>query len=183
MDSTTPVQVVGITGAVGVSAGWRHACAVLGDGTVQCWGQNEFGQLGDGTIKSSTVPVRVHGITGAVAVTAGWWHHSCALLADYRVRCWGVNEWGQFGHGTTTSSPTPVTMTGTGVMWTSSNTVVATIDATGQARGASAGTTRITATDAAGTSASTTLTVRDRITLSVIPARTRTGQLVRGLRK
>ena len=89
MPSFTPVPVTGITGAVGVSAGWRHTCAVLGDGTVQCWGQNEFGQLGDGTTTSSATPVRVLGITGAIAVTAGWWHHSCALLGDGTVRCWG----------------------------------------------------------------------------------------------
>ena len=103
---STPVQVVGITGAVGVSAGWRHTCAILGDGTVRCWGENEFGQLGDGTTTSRTTPVPVSGITGAAGVTAGWWHHSCALLGDGSVRCWGVNEWGQLGNGTTTSSST-----------------------------------------------------------------------------
>jgi alpha-tubulin suppressor-like RCC1 family protein len=104
------VQVVGISGAVDISAGWRHACARLGDGTVRCWGQNANGQLGNGTTTQSTVPVQVSGITGAVAVTAGWWHHSCALLGDGTVRCWGANDWGQFGNGTRTSSTTPVTM-------------------------------------------------------------------------
>jgi alpha-tubulin suppressor-like RCC1 family protein len=177
MTSTTPVQVVGITGAVGVSAGWAHTCAVLGNGTVECWGQNEFGQLGDGTTTSSATPVRVSGITGAVAVTAGWWHHSCALLGNGTVRCWGVNEWGQFGNGTTTSSSTPVTMTGTGVTWTSSNTAVATIDAAGRATGVSLGTTTITATDSTGATASATLTVRDRFTLSVLPAGTGRGSV------
>jgi alpha-tubulin suppressor-like RCC1 family protein len=108
--STTPAQVVGLTGAVDVSAGWRHTCALLGNGTVRCWGQNANGQLGNGTTTQSTVPVQASGITGAVAVTAGWWHHSCALLGDGTVRCWGVNEWGQFGSGTRTSSSTPVTM-------------------------------------------------------------------------
>jgi alpha-tubulin suppressor-like RCC1 family protein len=108
--STTPVQVVGVSGAVDVSAGWRHTCALLGDGTVRCWGQNTTGQLGNGTTTQSTVPVQVSGITGAVAVTAGWWHHSCALLGDGSVRCWGANEWGQFGTGTKTNSTTPVTM-------------------------------------------------------------------------
>jgi len=173
--SAAPRQVVGVTGAVAIAAGWRHACALLGSGTVQCWGENEFGQLGDGTTTNSSTPVQVVGITGAVAVTAGWWHHSCALLGDSRVQCWGLNEWGQFGNGTTSGPSRPVTMTGTGVTWTSSNTAVATIDAAGRATGVSRGTTTITATDGSGTSASTTLTVRELVTLSVIRAGNGTG--------
>jgi len=57
-----------------------------------------------------TTPVQVSGITGAVGLTAGWWHHSCALLGGGTVRCWGANDWGQFGNGTRTSSSIPVTM-------------------------------------------------------------------------
>ncbi len=157
LGKTTPVPVSGITGAVAVSAGWDHTCALLGDSSVQCWGENASGQLGDGTTTRRTTPVPVSAVTGAVAVTAGWWHHSCALLGDGTVRCWGDNQWGQLGNGTTTDSPSPVTMSGTGVTWTSSNTAVATIDATGRATGVGAGTTTITATDASGASASTTL--------------------------
>ena len=157
--SATPVQVVGLAGAVAVSAGWAHSCALLGDGTVQCWGENEFAQLGNGTTSSSATPVRVSGISGAVAVTAGWWHHSCALLGDGTVRCWGVNDWGQLGNGTTTDASTQVTMRGTGVTWRSSNAAVATIDVTGRATGVNPGTATITATDGSGASASTTLTV------------------------
>src|SRR5204862_3993916 len=137
----------------------EHSCALINDGTVQCWGRNESGQLGNGTTTNSSVPVGVAGITGAVGITAGWWHHSCALLAGGTVRCWGLNQWGQFGDGTTTSSFVPVTMAGTGVTWTSSNTAVATIDAAGRATGVSAGTTTITAVDGSGASAGTTLTV------------------------
>ncbi len=168
--STTPVQVVGINNAVDVSAGWRHVCAVLGDGTVRCWGEGQFGQLGNGSTANATTPVPVSGLSGTVGVTAGWWHHSCALGGNGRVRCWGVNEWGQFGNGTTTGSLTPVTMQGTGVTWTSSNTTVATINSAGVATGAAPGTTTITATDASGNSGSTTLTVQSTSepTLSVV---------------
>ena len=173
--SSTPVQVAGLAGAVNVSAGWRHSCALLADGTVRCWGQNEFGQLGDGTTTSRTTPVPVSGITGATAVTAGWWHHSCALLGDGRVKCWGDNQWGQLGNGTTTDSHSPVTMSGTGVTWTSSNTSVATIDGTGRATGVGAGTTTITGTDASGTSASTRLTVVGEPNLSVVRTGAGTG--------
>jgi alpha-tubulin suppressor-like RCC1 family protein len=175
--SFTPERVGELTGAVAISGGYEHTCALLGDGTVQCWGRNEFGQLGDGTTVSSSTPVRVVGLTGAVAITGGWWHHTCALLGDGTVRCWGQNDFGQLGNGTTTGSFTPVTMTGTGAAWTSSDSAVATIDATGLATGRSAGTTTITARDGSGASASTTLTVTGRVALSVIPRGTGTGSV------
>jgi alpha-tubulin suppressor-like RCC1 family protein len=53
----TPVDVVGLTGAVKLATGWRHACAQTGTGSVQCWGWNQYGQLGDGTFTSRTTPV------------------------------------------------------------------------------------------------------------------------------
>jgi len=117
--SSPPVRVSGLSGAVAVSGGYRHTCALLGDGTVQCWGRNLEGQLGDGTTTSSTTPVRVGGITSAVAIAAGQGGvHTCALLADGSVKCWGAvgagNGVGQLGNGSTTGSATPVTMKGTG---------------------------------------------------------------------
>jgi alpha-tubulin suppressor-like RCC1 family protein len=175
--ATTPVQVVGISDAVAVVTGWRHACALLADSTARCWGQNEFGQLGDGSIAHSSIPVPVSALTGAVGLTAGWWHHSCALLANGSVKCWGMNDWGQLGDGTTSTSAisTPVTMVGAGITWTSSHPTVATIDGTGRAIALDSGATTITATDTSGASASTTLTVRQRAALSVIRAGTGTG--------
>jgi len=170
MTSTTPVQVAGLTGASAVSLGWRHSCALLTNGTVRCWGQNDFGQLGDGTTSNRTTPVQVSGVTGVVGITAGWWHHSCAVLDNGTVRCWGANEWGQFGDGTTTSATTAITMAGTGVTWTSSNPAVATIDATGRATAIGQGTTTIAATDSTGSTASTTLRVLDRSVLTVVRA-------------
>jgi alpha-tubulin suppressor-like RCC1 family protein len=176
----TAVRVAGINDAVTVEAGWRHTCAVLRDGTARCWGENQFGQLGDGTIANSAIPVPVSGITGAVGLTGGWWHHSCALLGDGRVRCWGMNEWGQFGNGTTSPSPTvsPSPMTGTGIAWASSNSLVATIDGTGRATALDSGATTITIIDTSGASASTTLTVRQRAALSVIRAGPGTGSVI-----
>ena len=108
--ATTPVTVTGLSGVVNISAGWAHTCAVLGNGTIQCWGQGQYGQLGNGSTANRTTPVAVGGITSAVGVSAGWWHHSCALLSGGAVRCWGANDWGQFGNGTTGGSFNPVAM-------------------------------------------------------------------------
>jgi len=152
------------------------------DGTVRCWGANAFGQLGDGTLTRRLTPVPAAGITGATAITASWWHHSCAVLGDGTVKCWGANDWGQLGNGTTVDSSVPVTMTGTGggggpVTWTSSNTGVATIDANGRATGVGSGVTTITATDSTGASGSTSLTVVGQRTLSVVRAGAGTGSV------
>lgn len=111
-DSLAPVRVAGISSATAVSSGHHHACALLGDGTVRCWGRNEFGELGDGSTCltppcATPLPVAVTGVSTAIAVRAGA-YHTCALLANGEVRCWGFNEFGQLGDGTFTSSSTPV---------------------------------------------------------------------------
>ena len=107
----TPVLVSGITTATSVSAGGSmsgsHTCAMLADGTVQSWGYNGNGQLGDGTTTDRLTPVLVSGITTATSVSAGG-SHNCAMLADGTVQCWGVNVNSQLGDGTTTSSNIPV---------------------------------------------------------------------------
>lgn len=110
--SLVPVQVSGLTaGVVGIGVGENHACAVISDGTIKCWGNNSTGQLGDGTTTSSSVPVSVSGIaSGATKVSLGY-RHSCALVSG-GIKCWGSNGSGQFGNGTTNSSLTPVDTTG-----------------------------------------------------------------------
>jgi alpha-tubulin suppressor-like RCC1 family protein len=90
-----------------VAAGDSHACAVRNDGTVWCWGRNDFGQLGDGTVTDRLTPVQVQMITGAIAVAAGG-VSSCALLKSGDAWCWGHNDVGQLGDGTNTDSKQPV---------------------------------------------------------------------------
>ena len=113
-----PLTVLNISSASAVAVGHQHTCALLGDGTVQCWGFNSYGSLGNGTFEFSLQPVSVLGITNAVAIAAGG-YNSCALLSDGTVQCWGSNMEGQLGNGTTyeivgqaDSSSTPVTVTG-----------------------------------------------------------------------
>jgi len=70
---------------------------MLADGTVQCWGGNDKGQLGDGTTTSSNIPVQVSNITTATSVSTGY-EFNCATLADGTVQCWGGNGYGQLGN-------------------------------------------------------------------------------------
>lgn len=110
---TTPVNVPGLTsGVVGLALGAEHSCALLQSGGVNCWGGNEFGQLGDGTTADKETPVAVTGLNGAAtAITAGD-SHTCALLQGGSVKCWGLNATGQLGDSTQTNSPFPVDVAG-----------------------------------------------------------------------
>lgn len=116
-DQLTPVtNVSGITTAVKISAEGNHSCAVLANGTIQCWGNNFVGELGKGNLTSSLTPTPVVGITTAVDVSVGP-NYTCALLSDGTDRCWGANIHGRFGDGTLsyTLSPT-ATLSGTGII-------------------------------------------------------------------
>ncbi|MBL8775897.1 MAG: carboxypeptidase regulatory-like domain-containing protein [Acidimicrobiales bacterium] len=93
-----------------ISTGYGHSCAIFSTGVVRCWGANGVGQLGNGATGSQgTVPEQMHlGLpdtalgTGrtATAITAGG-NHTCALLDDGTVKCWGLNDKGQLGLGDT----------------------------------------------------------------------------------
>jgi alpha-tubulin suppressor-like RCC1 family protein len=117
--ANAPVPVPGITSAVAVGVGLDVACAVLANGTVQCWGNNAGGQLGIGTNSGpqtctgtacSTTPVTVSGLTNAVAVSID--QHACALLSNGTIACWGDNSVGELGDGTLTTHLAPEVVPG-----------------------------------------------------------------------
>jgi alpha-tubulin suppressor-like RCC1 family protein len=118
-NSASPVQVEGpggagyLTGVTEISGGRLHNCALLSDHTVWCWGDNDNGELGDGTNTNRSVPVRAGQISTATSVSAGE-YHSCALLADGTAQCWGAAAYGQVGDGTTADTSNPVTVIGPG---------------------------------------------------------------------
>lgn len=101
----TPVAVTGLASATALATGEFHTCALVPGGTVECWGHNGFGQLGDGTTDGSDEPVEVAGLPDpasrpALAVSAGNGHTCVVVGAPMNAYCWGLNADGQLGHRT-----------------------------------------------------------------------------------
>ncbi|MEC7280167.1 MAG: hypothetical protein VXV98_09075, partial [Candidatus Thermoplasmatota archaeon] len=100
--------------AVAVSTGWEHACAILDNGILKCWGDDNFGTLGDGpssttyTDAPSSTPIDLGTGRTAVAVSAGG-DHTCAILDNGDLKCWGRDNEGQLGDGGTTHTSTTLT--------------------------------------------------------------------------
>ncbi|MCA9686248.1 MAG: hypothetical protein KC457_29035 [Myxococcales bacterium] len=97
-----PVSLGGPTAAL--AAGYDHTCALLVSGKVRCWGANSSGQLGQGnedTIGDNELPDTVEPVDlggNAIALASGT-AHTCAVLENHRVICWGDNGFGQLGYG------------------------------------------------------------------------------------
>ena len=103
-----PVAVVTpITRWSSVASGENHSCGIVGNGAVYCWGYNNFGQLGDGTLVSRAVPVAVVGLGSGARQLALGTDHSCALMQTGRVNCWGNGANGRLGSGQVANQSTP----------------------------------------------------------------------------
>jgi len=76
---------------IAVAAGYEHTLALASDGSVWTWGNNDYGQLGDGTNVDRNIPVKVHGLTSVIAIAAGHFH-SLALKNDGSVWVWGASS-------------------------------------------------------------------------------------------
>ena len=98
--SWTPVEVKNLDGkAVDMAVGGSHACALLDDGRVQCWGRNRYGTLGIGELTDlSLVPVDVVGLESEVVSIDAGGLHTCAVIDDGSIQCWGLGSYCQLGN-------------------------------------------------------------------------------------
>jgi alpha-tubulin suppressor-like RCC1 family protein len=117
---STPIQIM----SSGVSSvalsniyqwdGYGNTCAVKYDGSLWCWGANDYGQVGIGTYENIiSTPVQVIS-SGVLEVSLGWWH-TCAMKRDGSLWCWGHNYYGQVGDGTGGDKKNPVQIMSSGV--------------------------------------------------------------------
>ena len=110
-NSRVPVAVMLPAGVkvVAIAAGQYHSLAVSSTGTVYAWGDNLYGQLGDGTTGNSSVPVRVSLPAGVLATAVGAGdNHSLVVTSTGSVYAWGRNDFGQLGDGSTIQRDAPV---------------------------------------------------------------------------
>ena len=110
--SSAPRAVAGGLNFTRVSTGWFHSCGETTGNRAYCWGQNVEGELGDGTTTSPRLtPVAVTGGLSFAQVSTGG-AHSCGVTPGSKAYCWGLNDQGQIGDGTTESRRSPVAVAG-----------------------------------------------------------------------
>jgi alpha-tubulin suppressor-like RCC1 family protein len=95
-DAVPARKIPELDAVAGISVGENFACARHQDGGVSCWGANDMGQLGDGTLEPRQTPHRIAGLTNVVAIATGA-DFACAVLAAGTVQCWGASGDGQVG--------------------------------------------------------------------------------------
>ncbi|CDZ78631.1 Cell cycle control protein [Legionella massiliensis] len=117
LPNNSPLDVQTLSsGAVAVTTGSSHSCALLDTGAVKCWGDNSFGQLGStinsGTNNANNSPLDVQTLNSAVVSLAAGSLQTCVLLNTGAEKCWGSNRFGQLGSttnsGTTNANNSPL---------------------------------------------------------------------------
>lgn len=196
-----PKKIDGLTDIVSIQCGKYHSLALKSDGTVWAWGDDQFGQIGDGaTVNTCNCPTKVNGLTDVVDIGAGD-YHSLALKKDGTIMAWGRNIFGQLGDNTFINRDAPVIVkcSKPGIKETSlsciqegSATVIMAscfapftyawstvpVQTTPQITGLSAGTYTITVTDSKNCKASSTVTIKGYNPLAL--ATTQTDALCNG---
>ena len=113
VDASTPVDVTALgSGVVAVSSGSEATCAITGAGALECWGHNNWGQLGDGPSGNSDAPVGVVGLGSGVAAVSVGSSHTCALTVSAAMLCWGFDYDGQLGNGASSAMTLPTRVFG-----------------------------------------------------------------------
>jgi alpha-tubulin suppressor-like RCC1 family protein len=109
----TPVATTGLSADSypSISAGYNHTCVVPGSTAPKCWGNNAYGQLGNGTQVTSSSPVLLPPLSGTTKIAAGN-RFSCALHSTGAVKCWGINDYGQIGDTTVFDKYVPTSVSG-----------------------------------------------------------------------
>ncbi|TCS39776.1 alpha-tubulin suppressor-like RCC1 family protein [Reinekea marinisedimentorum] len=112
VDYPTATSVSGLTDVKDVGLGGAHSCALQDDMSVTCWGDTRYGQSGNGTTTGTYTPTTpVLGLDDAISVHGGL-YHTCALRDTGTVVCWGRNDVGQLGNGSTEDALFPVEVLG-----------------------------------------------------------------------
>lgn len=120
----SPVDVVGLTsGVASMTAGRYHTCATMSsDGSVKCWGSVDgSGQVGDTAVRT---PMDIAGTSGITAIGGGE-GHTCGATSAGGAKCWGRNDYGQLGDGTTVGTMNPVDVAFPGATRAATSTVLA----------------------------------------------------------
>lgn len=112
LDSLVPVQVSSMTTGISVTTGMSHTCAINNSGAALCWGANNYGQIGNGGIDLRQIPTNVSTLNSGVTVISSQNDNTCATKSNGAAFCWGQNNGGYLGDGTTTSSNIPVAVSG-----------------------------------------------------------------------
>ncbi len=111
--SSVPVEVTGLTGVTEIAAHLSsHAMAATATGAVSAWGDNHYGELGNGSTRNSSTPVAVSGVSATAIAAVG--DSSLAAETSGSVLSWGDNRYGQLGNNSTRNSSTPVSVSSLG---------------------------------------------------------------------
>ena len=107
--TTANSTVLNINNAIAISSGVYHTLALLSNGSINAWGSNSNGQLGNNTTATNNIPTNVLNITNAIKISAGN-DHSLALLSDGSIKAWGLNSSGQLGDNTIIQKNSAITV-------------------------------------------------------------------------